>query len=179
MCKRAEPSVALDRAGSTVFRDIAYLPPARQVHAVVRGRERLRPAARLPLWQGITLGLLVLIWIGVSWLLVVSRGGPESFLRTTFAGSSRPDAFRDLNRTVVLFWVVDSFLVLTALLATRLRRPDVFVVLLVGPAIGLVIGLLSQSWSDPNWSVLVGVCIIGWLASILVCPVYWAVRSGR
>jgi hypothetical protein len=94
----------------------------------------------------------------------------------TFAGHSRPDAFHDLNRAALLFWVIHSCLVLTALSATGLRRPDVLVVLLVGPAIGMVIGLLSQDWSDPDWVVFVGVCLMSWLASTLVGLVYWGIR---
>lgn len=137
------------------------------------------PTARLPLWRSITLGALLLLWIGLSWLLLISRGDPETFLRTAFAGSSRADALRDLNRAAFLFWVVHSCLSLTALSATRLRRPDVLVVLLVGPAIGMVIGLLSQRWSDPDWAVFVGVCLMGWLAGMLVGLAYWRFRSGR
>jgi hypothetical protein len=139
----------------------------------------MRPPAHLPLWRSITLGTLVLLWIGLSCLFVVSRCNPETFLRTTFAKYSRPDAFHDLNRAAFLFWVVHSCLVLTALSATRLRRPDVLVVLLVGPAIGMVIGLLSQRWSDPDWVVFVGVCFMGWLASTLVGLVYWGIRPRR
>src|SRR4051794_22777870 len=137
------------------------------------------PTARLPLWRSITLGALLLLWIGLSWLLVVSRGDPETFLRTAFAGYSMPDAFHDLNRAAFLFWVVHSCLILTALSATRLRRPDVLIALMVGPAIGMVLGLLSQRWSDPDWVVFLGVCLMGWLASTLVGLVYWGVRSRR
>ena len=75
---------------------------------------------------------MLLLWIGISWLLVVSRGDPETFLRTAFAGYSRPDAFHHLNRAAVYFWVVHSCMVLTALSATRFRRSDVLVVLLIG-----------------------------------------------
>jgi hypothetical protein len=135
------------------------------------------PTARLPLWRSITLGSLLLLWIGISWLLVVSRGNPETFLRTSFATYSRPDAFHDLNRAAVYFWVVHSCLTQTALSATRFRRPDVLLVLLIGPAIALPIALLSQRWSDPQWAVFVGVCLMGWLASTLVSIVYWSVRS--
>ncbi len=97
----------------------------------------------------------------------------------TFAGSSQPDAFRDLDKTAICFWVVHSCLVLTALAAIRLGHPDVFVVLLIGPAIGVVIGLAGERWSDPNWAVFVGVCLMGWLASTLVGLAYWGVRPGR
>jgi hypothetical protein len=120
---------------------------------------------------------MLLIWIGLSWLLVVSQGRPESFLRASFAGNSRPDAFNDLNRTLSYFWAVHSCLFLTALSASWFRRSDVLVVLLIGPAMALGLGVLSQQWNDPNWSVFVGVSLMGWLASTLVGLVYWGVRS--
>jgi hypothetical protein len=135
------------------------------------------PTARLPLCRSITLGAMLLLWIGISWLLVVSRGNPETFIQTSFATNSRPDAFHDLNRTAVFFWVIHSCLTLTALSATRSRRPDVLLVLLIGPAMALPIALLSQRWSDPQWAVFVGVCLMGWLASTLVALGYWGVRS--
>jgi hypothetical protein len=137
----------------------------------------MRSSGRRSLWQRIVLGGLILIWISLSGLFVVSRLDPETFLRKAFAGYSRPDAFsHDLNRVAFLFWAVHSCLVLTALSATRQRRPDVLVILLVGPAIGLVLGLLSQQWSDPDWIVFLGVCLMGWLASTLVGLAYWGVR---
>src|SRR3954463_3312891 len=134
---------------------------------VVGRRERMWPTARLPLWRSITLGALLLLWIGISWLLVVSRGDPETFLRRTFAGYSRPDAFNALNRAMACFWVVHSCLSLAALSAARSRRPDVLVVLLIGPAMALGLGVLSQRWSDPNWVVFVGVCLMGLLPRTL------------
>jgi len=135
------------------------------------------PTAPLPLWRSITLEAMLLLWIGISWLLVVSRGDPETFLRTTFAGYSRPDAFNALNRTMAYFWVAHSCLSLTALSGTWFRRSDVLVVLLIGPAMALGLGVLSQRWSDPNWVVFLGVCLMGWLASTLASLVYWGVRS--
>src|SRR4051812_31516079 len=135
------------------------------------------PTARLPIWRSITLGALLLLWAGISWLLVVSRGNPETFLRTSFPTYGRPDAFHDLNRTAVFFWVVHSCLTLTALSATQFRRPDVLLVLLIGPAMALPIALLSQRWGDPQWAVFVGVYLMGWLASTLVGLGYWGVRS--
>jgi hypothetical protein len=134
---------------------------------------------RLPIWTGIALGVLLLIWVGLSGLLVVSRGDPETFLRTALAASSRPDAFNDLSRTMVSFWVVHTCLFLAALSTIWSRRPDVLAVLLIGPSIGLGIGVSSQQWSDPNWAVFVGVCLIGWLVGTLVGLVYWSARPGR
>jgi hypothetical protein len=135
------------------------------------------PTARRPLGRSITPAAMLLLWIGTSGLLVVSRGDPETYLRTSLATDSRPDAFDDFNRTMAYFWVVHSCLTLIALSATRSRRPDVLVVLLIGPAMALPIALLSQRWDDPQWAVLVGVCLMGWLASALVGLGYWGVRS--
>lgn len=133
-------------------------------------------APRSALWQGAVLGGMLFLWIGLSWLLVVSRGDPEGLLRAMFARSSRPDAFDDLNRATVFCWVVHSCLALAAVAAARLRRPDVLVVLLIGPVMGLIVGLSTQRWSDPAWAVFEGVCFVGWFAGILVGLVYWGAR---
>lgn len=133
----------------------------------------------VPLWRSVTVGTLVLLWIGLSWLLVVSRGDPETFLRRAFAGHSMPDAFHHLNEPAYLFWAAHSCLVVTALSASWLRRPDVLIVLMIGPAIGMVLGSLSQRWNDPDWVVFVGVCLTGWVAGTPVGLVYWGSRPGR
>jgi hypothetical protein len=137
----------------------------------------MRTSELRSLWQSVILGSMLLLWIGLSWLLVASRCDSETFLRTTFAGYSRPDAFNALNKAMAYFWVAHSCLSLAALSAAWFRRPDVLAVLQIGPAMALGLGVLSQRWSDPNWFVFVGVCLMGWLASTLVGFVYWGVRS--
>jgi hypothetical protein len=119
------------------------------------------------------LGCLVLFWFGLSGLLVVSRGDPEAFLRTTFARSSRADTFEHLNGVLVPFWLLHSLLVLIAVAAARHRRSDVLTVLLIGPVIALAISLPGQAWSDPEWFVIVAVCTIGWLVGTLAGGLYW------
>lgn len=136
----------------------------------------MRRVERRSLWRSVILGGLLLIWIGLSWLLVVSRFDPETILRTTFARHSHPDAFIALNRGMAYFWLAHSGLSLTAISASWSRRTDVLVVLLIGPAIALGVGVLGQEWSDPNWVVFVGVCFMGWLASTLVGLIYWGLR---
>ena len=116
------------------------------------------------------------MWFGLSGLLVVARGDPEAFLRTAFGRYGRADAFEHLNGVLVLFWLVHSSLVLTAIAAARYRRSDVLAVLLIGPVIALAIGLLGQTWSDPNGFVVVAVCTIGWLVGTVVGGVYWLVK---
>jgi hypothetical protein len=61
-----------------------------------------------------------------------------------------------------------SFLVLTAIAATRYRRTDVLIVLMIGPVIASVIAVLGQSWTDPNWFQVVAICTIGWLVGTVV-----------
>ena len=43
----------------------------------------------------------------------------------------------------------------------------------------VIICLLNEDWSDPNWFVIVGVCTIGWLVSTIVGGVYWRVRTTK
>jgi hypothetical protein len=130
-------------------------------------------ARRKPPWRIAVPVALVVLWLGLSGLLVVARGDPEAWLRATFGRYGRADAFEHLNGVSFLFWLVHSSLVLTAIVAARYRRSDVLAVLLIGPVIGLAIGLLGQTWSDPNWFIVVAVCTIGWLVGTVVGGVYW------
>ncbi len=124
-------------------------------------------------WRIFILGFLFFLWFGLIGLSIIAQGNLEAFLQETFRHTSRRDAFVDLNRVSVLFWVVHSFLTMTAFAAARSRRSDVFAVLLIGPALGLVISLFQQRWADPNWAVFVGVCLIGWLAGTMAGGSYW------
>jgi hypothetical protein len=130
-------------------------------------------------WQLATLGVLVSLWLGLSGLLVVARGNPETFLATTFGRFSRADAFEHLNGVSIVLWSVHSSLVLIAIAATWCRRTDVLAVLTIGPLIALAIALLGQRWADPNWFVVVAVCAIGWLVGTVVSGVYWVLKPGE
>jgi len=138
------------------------------------------PSARMgSAWRIAALGALVSSWFGISGLLVVARGDPETFLQTTFVRFSRPDTFEHLNGISVPFWLVHSSLVLTAIEAARYRRSDVLTVLLIGPVIALAIGLLGQAWSDLDLFVVVAICTIGWLVGTVVGGLYWALKPRR
>lgn len=128
------------------------------------------------LWQSFVMGILFSIWFGLFGILMIAHGDVETLLHNTFRNSSR-DAFYDLNRVIVHFCGVHSSLTIIAVAAARSRRSDVFAVLLIGPAIGLVINLLSQRWGDPNWAVIAGVCVIGWLVSTIVGGASWFMTS--
>jgi hypothetical protein len=129
------------------------------------------------LWQIFILGVLFFLWLGLFGLLIIAHGDLEGFLHQAFRHNSRRDAFYDLNRVSIIFWVVHSSLTITAVAAARSRRSDVLAVLLIGPAIGLAISLLWQRWGDPNWAVFVGVCLIGWLVGTVVGSAYWLMIS--
>jgi hypothetical protein len=128
------------------------------------------------LWQISVLGTLFSLWFGLVGLFVIAHGNLEVFLLETFPNSMR-DAFYDLNRVLLFFWLVHSSLCLTALAASRSGRSDVLAILLIGPALGLTISLLSQRWEDPSWAVFVGVSSVGWLAGTIVTGAYWFMRS--
>jgi hypothetical protein len=126
--------------------------------------------------QTLVLATLVSLWLGLTGLLLVSRGNPEAFLLRNLGRYSRADAFEFLNTGLPFFWSVHSCQVLMAIAAALFRRTDVLTVLLIGPVIALVINLLGQEWSDPNWYVFVAVVTIGWLVSTIVGGVYWSLR---
>jgi hypothetical protein len=128
-------------------------------------------------WQIFIIIVLFFLWLGLFGLLIIAHGDLEGFLRQIFGQNSRPDAFYDLSRVSLLFWVVHSSLTITAVAAARSRRSDVLAILLIGPAIGLAISLLWQRWGDPNWAVFVGVCLVGWLVGTIVGGAYWFIRS--
>jgi hypothetical protein len=130
-------------------------------------------------WQVTVLAALVSFWLGLSGLLLVARGDPETFLRTTLGHFSRPDAFEHISGVSICLWVVHSSLVTLAIAAAWRRRPDVLVVILIGPVIALMISLLGEQWSDPNWFVVISVCTIGWGVGTVVGGAYWCLKQKR
>lgn len=134
------------------------------------------PAGMARAWHLVVLGVLVLLWLGLSCLLVIARGRPEVFLETTLGRFSREDAFEFLDGVSIHLWCMHSLLVLIAILAIRYGRKDVLVVLTIGPIMALAIALLGQQWSDPNWFVVVAVWLICSLVSTIVGLVYWVFK---
>jgi hypothetical protein len=132
---------------------------------------RLRSASQLA-----AAALLVSLWLGLTVLLLASRGQPEAFLIKKFGRFSRDDAFEHLNGIAVIAWPVFSILVLIAMATTRYRRPVALAVLMIGPVIAASIVLIDQRWADPNWFEIVAVCSIGSLVGSIVVIVYWLLR---
>lgn len=145
--------------------------PAGTAGGVKRISNRLGPGLRT-----LVPAVLVLGWLGLSALLLVAKGNPEAALRGALGRHARADAFEHLNGIAIPFWTVHTSLTLVAIAAARSQRSDVLGVLPIGPAIALLIGLLGQDWSDPNWFVVVAVCAIGWLVSTVVAVGYWVLR---
>ncbi len=137
------------------------------------------PRRTAAVWQIFVSGVLFSLWIGLFRLHIIAHGDIEAFLLETFKHNGRRDAFNNLNSVSPLFWAVHSSLTITAVAAAIFRRSDVFAVLLIGPAFGLTISLLSQRWGDPNWAVIVSVCVIGWLVGTIVGGVYWILTLHR
>ncbi len=123
--------------------------------------------------------VLASIWGAVFPLLVLTRGNPEGFLRVALEGRARRDAFNDLNRVSVLFFVAHSCLLLMTIAATRSRRLDVLIVLLLGPAIALPLCYFGQQWSDPEWFLVPALCMICWMVSTVVGGCYWIITKLR
>lgn len=143
------------------------------------GDEEMKLSPRIETaWRFAVVGVAILAWIVLSDLLLIARGDPETLLHSTFGRFSRADTFGHLNGILAVFWPAHSFLVVVALAAARSRRSDVLTVLLVGPVIALAVDLLGQSWSDPNWFVIVAVGTIGWLVGTVVTTVFWALKQG-
>lgn len=126
--------------------------------------------------QALAAAVLLLVWLGLTILLLVARGDLEALLRGALGDRARPDAFDHLNGVSTAFWFAHTCLTMVGILAARSRRLDLLVVLLIGPLIALAVCLPGQNGSDPNWLVVVAVCTIGWLVSTVVGATYWASR---
>ncbi len=117
--------------------------------------------------------LLALCLLVLGGLVIVGRGDVESYLRSHFE-NARIDAFQNLSGRVEILTLEHAVLFLLAIFAARRMRADVVLVLLVGPAISLALVAIGQDWSDPDWFVIVAVCVIGWFAGIVFTLLYWA-----
>lgn len=144
-----------------------------------RGQAMLPVSCKSPHWQIAVLTLLAAMWIALSALLVLSRGDVEAYLISIFKDSARPDAFVRLNRTFRLMWIAHSCLLLFGLVAMMVHKRDLFTVLIIGPSLAFPIALFWQRWSDPDWNTFTGICVVGWLASIVAGGVYWLYDRGR
>jgi hypothetical protein len=131
---------------------------------------------RLPYWQIAALAAFAALWIALSVPLVFGQGDAEAYLLSAFKNSVQADAFVRLNQTFLLMWIAHSCLLVLGIVAVVARTRDLFTVLVIGPLLAFLVGLFSQQWSDPDWSLFAGVCFVGWAVSVLaggVYCVYW------
>jgi hypothetical protein len=135
--------------------------------------------SKSPHWQIALLAVLAALWVALSALVVLGRGDVEAYLLSIFKDSARPDAFVRLNPTFRLMWIAHSCLSLFGLVAVMVHKRDLFTVLIIGPFLAFAIALFSQQWSDPDWNTFAGVCVVGWLASIVAGGVYWLCGCGK
>jgi len=122
---------------------------------------------------------LLLVWLAASVFILIGRGDVESLLDSAFGHRVMSDAFEGLNQIAPLCWASHSMLVSLALVAAWRRRADILLVLVIGPGIALLLCLVFERWSDPNWHDVLAVCSIGWFVGTLVTGFYWLANRRR
>ena len=128
---------------------------------------------RLPCWQIAAIAILVALWVALSIPLVFGCGDAESFFLIIFkdyARSAHP--YISLSHTFLWFWIAHSCLLVFGIAAVTIHKTDLFTVLIIGPLLAFLIALVSLQWSDPDWLIFTGVCLIGWLVGIVSDGVY-------
>ena len=128
---------------------------------------------RLAYWQIAALAILAALWIALSIPLAFGCGDAEAFFLSTFkdyARSAHP--YVSLSHLFLQFWIAHFCLLVFGIAAVMLHKTDLFTVLIIGPLLAFLIAIVSLQWSDPDWLTFTGVCLIGWLVSIISGGVY-------
>jgi hypothetical protein len=129
-------------------------------------------------WQIAVLACLVAAWIALTTPLVFGRGDVDAFFLRTFkayARSSHP--YLNLTPTFQQLWLAWTCLLAFSSVAIAYRKADLFSVLCVGPALACGITAMSVSWSDPDWIVVCGGCLMGCVAGLVSGAAYLAYVS--
>ena len=131
-----------------------------------------------PKWQIAALACLAAVWIALATLLVLGRGDVDAFFLRTFKAYSRSShPYLNLNPTLQQLWLAWSCLLAFSSGAIAYRKADLFSVLCVGPALACGIAVMSVSWSDPDWIVVCGVCLIGCVVGLVSGAAYLAYHA--
>jgi len=134
---------------------------------------------RSPYWQIATLAILAALWIALSIPLAFGGGDAEAFFLSTFKDYARAaHLYVSLGPTFLWFWIAYSGLLILGIMAVTVHKSDLFTVLIIGPTLAFGVSLFSQQWSDPDWLVFTGVCLIGWLVGIVSGGVYCLYNLG-
>ena len=72
--------------------------------------------------QALAPAVLLLVWLGLTILLLAARGNLEASLREAFGDRARPDAFNHLNGVSDAFWFAHTCLTVVGIAAARSRR---------------------------------------------------------
>ena len=131
-----------------------------------------------PKWQIAALACLAAAWIALATPLVLGRGDVDAFFLRTFkayARSSHP--YLNLTPTFQQLWLAWSCLLAFSSGAIAYRKADLFSVLCVGPTLACGITAMSVSWSDPDWIVVCGGCLIGCVVGLVSGAAYLAYVS--
>jgi len=124
-------------------------------------------------WQIPTLAILAGLWIALSIPLAFGYGDAEAFFLRTFKDYARAaHPYLSLNPIFIQFWIAHFCLLIFGIVAVTIHKSDLFTVLIIGPTLALGVALFSQQWSDPDWILFTGVCLIGWLLAIVSGGVY-------
>ena len=143
-----------------------------------RDRERYGQAMQsirhgAPHWQIATLAILAGLWIALSIPLAFGCGDAEAFFLSTFRDYARAaHPHISLSPIFLLFWIAHSCLLILGIVAVTVHKSDLFTVLIIGPTLAFGVSLFSQEWSDPDWLIFTGVCLIGWLVGLVSGGVY-------
>lgn len=129
----------------------------------------------VPKWQIAVLACSVAAWIALTTPLVLGLGDVDAFFLRTFKAYSRSShPYLNLNPTFQQLWLAWSGLLAFSIGAIAGRKTDLFSVLCVGPALACGIAVMAVSWSDPDWIVVCGVCLIGCLVGLVSGAGYFA-----
>lgn len=132
----------------------------------------------VPRWQIAVIACLAAVWIALTTPLVLGLGDADALFLSAFEAYSRAShPYLSLNPTFLQLWLAYSCLLICSSAAIAWRKADLFTVLCVGPALACGAAIMSVSWSDPDWIVICGVCLIGCLAGLVSGAGYCAYNA--
>jgi ABC-type arginine/histidine transport system permease subunit len=132
----------------------------------------------IPKWQIAAMACLAAAWIALTTPLVLGRGDVDAFFLRTFKAYSRSShPYLSLTPLFLQLWLAYTCLLMFSSVAIARRKADLFTVLCVGPALACGVAAMAVSWSDPNWLLVSGVCLIGCAVGLVSGAGYCAYTS--
>jgi hypothetical protein len=132
----------------------------------------------IPKWQIAAMACLAAAWIALTTPLVLGRGDVDAFFLRTFKAYSRSShPYLSLTPLFLQLWLAYTCLLMFSSVAIARRKADLFTVLCVGPALACGVAAMAVSWSDPDWLLVSGVCLIGCAVGLVSGAGYCAYTS--